>query len=775
LAGALAAATPGLPFTETFDDATLADASHTSADWGVTTAGKLTLPMAVSLVDPITAMSTGVDLPGDPQITRALALADMNGDGFLDIVQGVSGVSGVFLNDGAGHFTARSPITSDSANTRGLDVGDVNDDGFLDVVAGNLDNAPSRLYLNSGDGVTFVGYDISPSPFAADSIVLADFDGDGDLDVAVALNGAYRQPVFLNTGDPSAPFGASGVAGQNVSDQAWNAQEVLAGDLNNDGTIDLAYMNQNAVNTWCLNDGAAHFACHGMGAEADNSQSGALGDVNGDGYLDVIVGNYGTPSSPQSVRVYFNSTDPADPFGGATPLDITAVNDPTSVHRVDVADMDDDGDLDILLATSGNTSPTDAAPTTNRVLLNDGTGQSWTMVPIGGDADVSVAIAAGDVDADGKPDIVVGNEARDAQNRAQPLVDRVYLNTGNPSSTPAVEQLAARAASLRVDSATSNIAGISLTIDPAALGPHNRADFWVSSNGGANWLHIDPGRTARAFPAAMQGQDLRWRADLSSLSPATAKTLAIEAVSLAADGPAFTSTPVTDAKAGTPYEYDVTASDPQGDKPILTAPRLPAWLTFTDRGDGTGTLAGAPGDADVADHAVQLVATDAGGAATAQDFTITVAAADAGETQNSAPSFTSAPVTTATAGTPYSYAITAIDPDAGDTLTLSAASTLPAWLALTDKGDGTGTLAGTPTAADVGEVSVDLEVKDSAGATATQNVKISVSAAAGGGGSPTPPPASSGGGGGGSVVAELAFLLALTVLRFVRSRRSGES
>ena len=68
---------------------------------------------------------------------------------------------------------------------------------------------------------------------------------------------------------------------------------------------------------------------------------------------------------------------------------------------------------------------------------------------------------------------------------------------------------------------------------------------------------------------------------------------------------------------------------------------------------------------------------------------------------NVAPAFTGAPVVTATQDVPY----TAIATDAnGDALTVTAPA-LPAWLALTDHGDGTATLAGTPSNADVGDPS----------------------------------------------------------------------
>ncbi len=93
---------------------------------------------------------------------------------------------------------------------------------------------------------------------------------------------------------------------------------------------------------------------------------------------------------------------------------------------------------------------------------------------------------------------------------------------------------------------------------------------------------------------------------------------------------------------------------------------------------------------------------------------------------NDAPYFTSTPVTVATSGLPYTYLITADDPDLihGDTLSITAL-TLPAWLALTGSGD-TATLAGTPTHTALGDHPVVLTVSDAGGLTDTQSFTITV-------------------------------------------------
>ncbi len=182
------------------------------------------------------------------------------------------------------------------------------------------------------------------------------------------------------------------------------------------------------------------------------------------------------------------------------------------------------------------------------------------------------------------------------------------------------------------------------------------------------------------------------------------------------DAPTFTSTAATNATQDTLYSYTIATTDPDGDPLTINATTLPAWLTFTDNGDGTATLSGTPTNADVGSHNVILSVSD-GSRSNTQRFSIAVA------NVNDAPSFTSPAVTGATQDTLYSYTIATTDPD-GDPLSISA-STLPAWLTFTDNGDGTATLSGTPTNADVGNHNVVLEASDGS-LSATQSFTLSV-------------------------------------------------
>ncbi len=119
--------------------------------------------------------------------------------------------------------------------------------------------------------------------------------------------------------------------------------------------------------------------------------------------------------------------------------------------------------------------------------------------------------------------------------------------------------------------------------------------------------------------AAQEGGNLFFRSDIANAETPPSSN----------QPPSFTSTPVTTANVASPYSYAIATSDPDGDALTLTAPTLPAWLTFTSGSNGAGTLSGIPGPADLGPHAVVLRVTDNSTPSLSADqaFTITVGAA----------------------------------------------------------------------------------------------------------------------------------------------------
>jgi hypothetical protein len=210
-----------------------------------------------------------------------------------------------------------------------------------------------------------------------------------------------------------------------------------------------------------------------------------LGDVDGDGDLDVVAGNTGAN------RLYLNNGTAA-PFSGVSGSDISS--DAHETRSVALGDVDGDGDLDVV---AGNYI------SAHRLYLNNGTADPFNGVSgskVSADLLYTVSVVLGDVDGDGDLDLVAGNRYQ-----ANRLYRRVLYHTGQ-----------GQAGSLRVDTETGNIDQVVL-IPTATLPPNTGVTYWLSNNGGARWFIVQPG-VMFAFPTT--GTDLRWRAELHSLSPA---------------------------------------------------------------------------------------------------------------------------------------------------------------------------------------------------------------------------------------------------------------
>ncbi len=157
----------------------------------------------------------------------------------------------------------------------------------------------------------------------------------------------------------------------------------------------------------------------------------------------------------------------------------------------------------------------------------------------------------------------------------------------------------------------------------------------------------------------------------------------------------FSSTPATAINAGEQYSYSVTATGGNGSPIEISCTQKPAWLSFSGGSNGTASLSGIPAESDEGEHSVVLAATD-GESAAEQSFTILVSVVTPEII------FTSTPVTSAIVSQQYSYTIEAsVQGDESQTVSFDAAS-LPVWLTLTDNGNGTAILYGTPTQDNIG-------------------------------------------------------------------------
>ena len=232
--------------------------------------------------------------PGVGGNAGTAAVGDFNGDGKLDLAVQVGDAVSILLGDGTGNFTlaSSSPVGSDPW---GVAVGDFNGDGKLDLAVTNYgpNGTGNTASILLGDGTG--NFTLASSPFVGQGPVLlavADFNGDGKLDLAVPNCGlgcggsGGAVSILLGDGAGNFTLASSPATG-------WDPMSVAVGDFNGDGKLDLAVANQwsDSVSI-LLGDGTGNFALASSPGTGAYPWFVAVGDFNGDGKLDLAAANY---------------------------------------------------------------------------------------------------------------------------------------------------------------------------------------------------------------------------------------------------------------------------------------------------------------------------------------------------------------------------------------------------------------------------------------------------------------------------------------------------
>jgi len=282
----------------------------------------------------------------------------------------------------------------------------------LDFIELNwLETIATRFYTNNSVG-TFTFDSNVFTDDSANAIGAGDMDNDGDLDIVIGRDNAVDW-TYLNNGSGTFTLNATGTLAEQTTDIAF-------ADLNDDGTLDYVSAGYGAMNRVFINNGKGTFVLTSNTTEANPTYEIALGDFDNDGDMDLLEGNNNDTDNPGQNKIYMN-----DGTGTFTLFWNSTEDDDT--WAVGVADLDNDGDIDFIAGNYNRSTE----PGNNRVYLNNGSG-SFTTGWNSTEDDETNAIGLGDFNDDGFIDFVAGNWDGPSDSPS-----RVYLNNGDATFYPA--------------------------------------------------------------------------------------------------------------------------------------------------------------------------------------------------------------------------------------------------------------------------------------------------------------------------------------------------
>ncbi len=322
-------------------------------------------------------------------------VADINGDGKLDIVGTLCMGGYIYVTLGNGDGTFQAPIYTAILPTSnyGMTIADFNADGKMDVAILNQENNLAVL-LGNGDG-TFQPAKNYLTGIDPNSISTGDFNGDGKIDIVLSADTDNAIDVFLGNGDGtfqsylSSPTGGDGTYGTAI------------GDFNGDGKLDVATAAGGEVMIMLGNgDGTFHLGNYYFA----NFYGITAADLNGDGKLDLI--SLGTPPTGgyAGIMAMFGNGDGT--FQNAFEVAVPPLN--INYMQFGLADLNGDGKTDIWATSRYGENEGDSI--VSFLGNGDGTFQAPNFYPITIAGYVSSGIVEGDFNQDGKPDFQDAND-----------------------------------------------------------------------------------------------------------------------------------------------------------------------------------------------------------------------------------------------------------------------------------------------------------------------------------------------------------------------------
>jgi len=364
-------------------------------------------------------------LNGDFDGARAVYAADVDGDGDMDILGIASNLNDItWWENVSGDFSiyTEHPIDDNFIAAFSVYAADLDGDGDMDVLGGSA-TPFSEVAWWENDGIPadggWIKHTLKTQFQYVASVNAADLDGDGDLDVLATAHDNGRVTWWENVAGNGTIW-----LEHNIDASFDSAASAFTADIDGDGDLDVAaagysVFNGNKISWWenktIHRNAAWQHPAIDITADLNNANSVILGDLDKDGDLDIVVG-FDDLTGEGEVKAYQNNGD-----GTYTQQDICS--DLSNVYAVAIADLDKDGDLDIIAGFDSSVTGGEV-----KTFQNDGTPFDgiWTSQDISPDINTVRCIAVGDLDKDGLLDVVAGFEELAVNNI------KAFKNDGTP-------------------------------------------------------------------------------------------------------------------------------------------------------------------------------------------------------------------------------------------------------------------------------------------------------------------------------------------------------
>jgi hypothetical protein len=325
--------------------------------------------------------------------TVSLFSIDLDLDNDIDIITAATEDNQVIWwrnNGGSPLSWTKIIIASNFFGAKSVYAGDIDGDGDNDIVACASDAAQIAIWINTGTNqLTFEKQVVRNNYLWAHEVYLTDIDSDGDLDILAASSSLNQISLFTNLGG-SPIIWEEKIIGDNFT----QAKSVTAGDIDNDGLVDIAAASllENQI-AWWKNNSDNSWTKQIISSSFAGAHRVQLVDIDKDGWLDILASGW----YANEIAWWKNS--------GGTHITWSKQIIGSNFMRTCVAysiDIDNDGNNDVI----GTAQDGDHVA----VWINDG-GQpiSWTKLVIDNNFDRVWPLHANDLDNDGDIDIIAGS------------------------------------------------------------------------------------------------------------------------------------------------------------------------------------------------------------------------------------------------------------------------------------------------------------------------------------------------------------------------------